>query len=83
MFGVGALCYYGLGLSNEIGAVDRAQMWPQVVRDRIRSTYGYFTASLVFTATAAYGVSRSRLMYTMMRASPWLVSALFLFSLLR
>lgn len=23
--GIGALCYYGLGLSNEIGAVDRAR----------------------------------------------------------
>ena len=74
LLGVGALCYYGLGLSNEIGAADRAHMWPQIVRDRIRSTYGYFTASLAFTAATAYGISRTRLMYSLMRASPWLVS---------
>ena len=24
LFGVGSLCYYGLGLSNETGAIDRA-----------------------------------------------------------
>ena len=73
LFGVGALCYYGLGLSNEVGAIDRAQMWPQVVRDRVRSTYGYFTGSLMVTAGAAYGISRSRFIFTMLRASPWLV----------
>lgn len=25
LFGVGSLCFYGLGLSNEAGAVDRAR----------------------------------------------------------
>ena len=25
MFGLGALCFYGLGLSNEIGAIDRSR----------------------------------------------------------
>ena len=24
LFGIGSLCYYGLGLSNEAGAIDRA-----------------------------------------------------------
>ena len=24
LFGIGSLCYYGLGLSNETGAIDRA-----------------------------------------------------------
>ena len=57
MFGIGALCYYGLGLSNEVGAIDRAMVWPQVVRDRVRSTYTYFAGSLTVTAATAYGIS--------------------------
>ena len=24
VIGIGALCYYGLGLSNEVGAIDRS-----------------------------------------------------------
>ena len=24
-FGIGSLCYYGLGLSSEVGAIDRAR----------------------------------------------------------
>lgn len=73
LFGVGALCYYGLGLSNEMGAIDRAMVWPQVVRDRVRSTYSYFAGSLAVTAVSAYVISQSRAVFTLMRASPWLV----------
>ena len=76
LFGVGALCYYGLGLSNEVGAIDRAMVWPQVVRDRVRSTYSYFAGSLALTAGTAYAISQSRAVYTLMRASPWLVSTI-------
>ena len=78
LFGVGALCYYGLGLSNEVGAIDRAMVWPQVVRDRVRSTYSYFAGSLALTAGTAYAISQSRAIYTLMRASPWLVSSIIL-----
>ena len=39
VLGLGALAFYGLGMSNEIGAVDRAVVWPEHVRQRIRSTY--------------------------------------------
>ena len=28
--GLGALVFYGLGLSNEVGAVDKAVAWPEV-----------------------------------------------------
>ena len=34
--GLGALAFYGLGMSSEAGAVDRAVAWPQYVRDRVR-----------------------------------------------
>lgn len=73
MFGLGALCYYGLGLSNDIGAIDRSRLWPQVVRERVRSTYAYFAGSLGVTAITAYAISQSRFIYTLMRASPLLV----------
>ncbi|XP_067046499.1 growth hormone-inducible transmembrane protein-like [Acropora muricata] len=73
LVGVGALCYYGLGLSNEVGAIDRAMVWPQIVRDRVRSTYTYFAGSLALTAGTAYAISQSRAIHTLMRASPWLV----------
>ena len=48
--GVGALCYYGLGLSNEAGAIDKARFWPQAVRANIKATYLYFAGSLGATA---------------------------------
>lgn len=71
--GVGALCFYGLGLSNEAGAIDKARFWPQEVRTRIKSTYLYFAGSLGFTAGAAYYLSRSQFIYRMMGANPWVV----------
>eukprot|EP00794_Sanderia_malayensis_P012326 gene12326-13599_t len=73
MAGIGALCYYGLGLSNELGAIDKARFWPEEVRSRVKSTYLYFTASLGVTAVAAYGISQSRAVYTLMNANKWLV----------
>ena len=39
VIGLGALAFYGLGMSNEVGAVDRAVVWPEHARQRIRSTY--------------------------------------------
>ena len=53
------------------------RLWPQVVRERVRSTYAYFAGSLGMTALTAYAVSQSRFIFTMMRASPLLVKSLF------
>ena len=39
VLGVGALAYYGAGLSGEMGAAEKSVMWPQYVKDRIRDTY--------------------------------------------
>ena len=36
MVGLGGLAYYGMGLSDELGAVDKQMMWPQYVKDRIK-----------------------------------------------
>uniref|UniRef100_A0A8D8XMY6 Growth hormone-inducible transmembrane protein n=1 Tax=Cacopsylla melanoneura TaxID=428564 RepID=A0A8D8XMY6_9HEMI len=57
--GLGALCYYGLGLSSERGAVDYASLWPQYVRDRIKATYAYFGGSIMISAASAYAVFTS------------------------
>ena len=46
LLGIGSLAYYGLGLSNEAGIIDRSAVWPQHIRDRVRSTYEYFGATL-------------------------------------
>lgn len=57
--GLGALCYYGLGLSNETGAIDHARTWPHFVRKRIKDTYFYFGGSLALTAATAVVALRS------------------------
>ncbi|GAV02631.1 hypothetical protein RvY_13171 [Ramazzottius varieornatus] len=75
--GIALLCYYGLGMSGQASLADRAMMWPEYVRTRIRDTYSYLAASLGVTAGAAYGVSRSpQLMSFFMRAGwmPMIVS---------
>ena len=39
VFGLGALAYYGAGMSGEMGAVEKSVMWPEHVRQRIKDTY--------------------------------------------
>ena len=58
VIGAGSLVYYGLGLSQAPGAVDKALVWPQHVRDRIRSTYSYLIASVGVTAASAIAILR-------------------------
>ena len=36
VLGLGGLAYYGLGLSNGVGAIEKQMVWPQYVKDRIR-----------------------------------------------
>ncbi|XP_033110132.1 growth hormone-inducible transmembrane protein-like [Anneissia japonica] len=70
--GIGALCYYGLGMSSEAGAIDRAAFWPQYVRDRIKTTYAYFGTGIASTAASAYAISRNpNLMAKLMPKSMW------------
>ncbi|XP_033747715.1 growth hormone-inducible transmembrane protein-like [Pecten maximus] len=70
--GIGALCYYGLGLSKESGAVDRAMMWSQEVRQRIRSTYMYFGGSVALTALSAMAVVRTPVLMNLAMKNSWL-----------
>lgn len=71
-FGIGALCYYGLGLSKELGAVERSMLWPQYVKDRIKSTYMYFGSSIALTAASAVAISRSPTLMSIMMKNSWL-----------
>lgn len=57
--GIGALCYYGLSSSHGKSALDQSHMWPQYVKDRIKSTYLYFGSSLAVTAASAAATFRS------------------------
>jgi len=70
--GLGALCYYGLGMSNEIGAIEKAVIWPQYVKDRIHSTYMYFAGSIGMTAMSAVAVSRNPALMGLMMRGSWL-----------
>lgn len=70
--GLGALCYYGLGMSNEMGAIEKAVIWPQYVKDRIHSTYMYFAGSVGMTALSAVAVSRTPALLGLMMRGSWL-----------
>ncbi|GAB6023961.1 hypothetical protein CHUAL_008691 [Chamberlinius hualienensis] len=70
--GLGALCYYGLGLSSEVGAIDRSVLWPEYVKDRIKSTYKYFGGSIVLTAASAVFVSRSPVLLNIVMKNSWI-----------
>jgi len=50
-------------------------IWPQYVKDRIRSTYMYFAGSIGLTALSAVAVSRSPALMGLMTKGSWLVSS--------
>lgn len=57
--GIGALCYYGLGMSNVEGALERSVLWPQYVKDRIQSTYTHLGLGFGISTAAAYATFKS------------------------
>lgn len=59
VFGIGALCFYGLGMSNETGALEKSHLWPQYVKERIKTTYMYFGSGIAVTAASAMAAFRS------------------------
>ncbi|KAL1124374.1 hypothetical protein AAG570_001003 [Ranatra chinensis] len=75
VFGLGALCYYGLGMSKKAGIVDQAILWPQYVKDRVKATYMYFGGSILFTAASAVAVFRSPVMLNLMAKNSFLAIA--------
>lgn len=69
--GLGALAFYGLGFSGEVGAVDKAMVWPDYVKQRIRDTYMYFGASIGVTAASAGAIFRSPAMMNIVMKQGW------------
>ncbi|KAI6211465.1 hypothetical protein M3Y96_00437000 [Aphelenchoides besseyi] len=59
VFGVGMLCYYGLGMSKAASVMDRASFWPDYVRQRLQQTYAYLGGSLAITAGAGLMAART------------------------
>jgi|ERR1711963_325487 len=62
--GIGALAFYGAGLSGEMGAVEKSVMWPQYVKDRIRDTYmsvSLAQSSVLITNHQFSGISEPQL----------------------
>ncbi|GLG95719.1 Bax inhibitor 1 [Gryllus bimaculatus] len=70
--GLGALCYYGLGLSKQAGIADQYALWPDYVKKRVHATYMYFGGSLVITAAAAAATLRSPTLMNLMTRSSFL-----------
>uniref|UniRef100_A0A0N4ZCY1 Growth hormone-inducible transmembrane protein n=1 Tax=Parastrongyloides trichosuri TaxID=131310 RepID=A0A0N4ZCY1_PARTI len=56
VFGLGMLGYYGLSQKDSI--TRSSVYWPQYVRDRIKSTYGYLFGSLAVTGAASFAAFR-------------------------
>uniref|UniRef100_A0A915KM40 Growth hormone-inducible transmembrane protein n=1 Tax=Romanomermis culicivorax TaxID=13658 RepID=A0A915KM40_ROMCU len=81
--GVGMLCYYGLGLSRETGAIDRAALWPEYVRDRIHKTYMYLGGGLGLTAGSAALVFRSPALMNIMTKNSILITVIIKLSSVR
>ncbi|XP_066583506.1 growth hormone-inducible transmembrane protein-like [Prorops nasuta] len=72
VLGIGALCYYGLGLSATDGAIDRAIFWPQYVKDRIKTTYMYFGGSVAVSALTVAACMRSPAMMNLLMRQGWM-----------
>merc|ERR1712215_110239 len=70
--GLGALAFYGAGMSGEMGAVDKAVVWPQYVKDRIKDTYMYFGGSILATAGTAAAVFRSPAAMNIVMRQGWM-----------
>ncbi|KAH8358454.1 hypothetical protein KR093_000395 [Drosophila rubida] len=74
LMGLLALCYYGMGLSDQPSLYDRSVMWPQYVKTRIQATYAYFGASCALTASSAAAVFQSEALLSLIMRSGWLAT---------
>lgn len=58
--GLGAICLYGLrGGSADMSSVERSLTWSPVVRERVRTTFAYFSMGLATTAAGVAALHRS------------------------
>jgi len=59
VLGLGALCYYGLGLGHGTSVLNNSILWPEYVQERIHNTYAYFGGSVLISAASAAAIFRS------------------------
>lgn len=70
--GLGALCFYGLGMSREASTIlNNSMVWPQFVRERIHDTYAYFGGSIAITAASAVAVFRTPALMNLFARTGW------------
>lgn len=72
VIGLGSLCYYGLGFSNQAGILEKSSIWPDYVRQRISNTFQYLGGGLAVTAASAYGISRTPALMNLAMGSGWM-----------
>ncbi|XP_062603068.1 growth hormone-inducible transmembrane protein-like [Saccostrea cucullata] len=68
--GLGSLCYYGLA-SKEMSALDQRIFWSEEIKQRIRSTYFYFGASVGLTALSAVTIARTPALMNIAMKNSW------------
>ncbi|CAG9098519.1 unnamed protein product [Plutella xylostella] len=68
--GIVALCYYGSGVKP--GTLQESHLWPQYVKDRIKTTYAYIAGSLVLTAGSAVTVFRTPALLNLVARNGWM-----------
>lgn len=68
--GIGALCFYGSGVKP--GTLQESHLWPQYVKDRIKTTYSYIAGSLVVTAGSAVAVFRTPALLNLVTRNGWM-----------
>lgn len=70
--GVGALCFYGLGLGSGTNTLENSHLWPQHVRSRVKDTYLYLGSSLAVTAASAIAVFRTPALVNLAARGGWM-----------
>jgi len=72
LLGLGALCFYGLGLGKDSNTILNSSMvWPQFVLDRSQSTYVYLGSSVAITAVTAAAIFRSPALFNLVASGGW------------
>ncbi|KFB47823.1 AGAP009883-PA-like protein [Anopheles sinensis] len=70
--GLGALCFYGLGLGSGTSTLENSHLWPEFVKERIRDTYLYFGGSVAISAASAVAVFRSPRLLSLVSRNGWM-----------
>lgn len=69
--GIGALCFYGLGLGQGSNTLENSHLWPEYVKQRVKDTYMYFGASCALSAGAAMAVFRTPALLNLVARNGW------------